>query len=72
MSVAEVAIIQGDPTKQGAPFVFRLRSAPGTKIPPHWREHTKPLDERKTESLMVSLLPSARARILSVARIPQA
>jgi quercetin dioxygenase-like cupin family protein len=36
MSVSEVAIIQGDPTKAGAPFVLRLRSSPGTKIPPHW------------------------------------
>jgi hypothetical protein len=27
---------QGDPTKAGAPFVLRLRSSPGAKIPPHW------------------------------------
>lgn len=32
----EVAIIQGDPTKEGEPFVIRIRSAPGTLIPPHW------------------------------------
>ena len=32
----EVAIIQGDPTKEGEPFVIRIRSAAGTVIPPHW------------------------------------
>jgi len=32
----EVAIIRGDPTKEGVPFVFRLRSTPGTQLPPHW------------------------------------
>jgi quercetin dioxygenase-like cupin family protein len=40
----EVAIIQGDPTKEGAPFVIRLRSAPGSLIPPHWH----PIDENIT------------------------
>jgi anti-sigma factor ChrR (cupin superfamily) len=33
---SEVAIIQGDPTKEGAPFVIRIRSTPGTQVPPHW------------------------------------
>jgi quercetin dioxygenase-like cupin family protein len=32
----EVAILQGDPTKQGEPFVIRLRSTAGTKLPPHF------------------------------------
>src|SRR5213082_4138044 len=32
----EVAIIQGDPTKEGEAFVIRIRSAAGTVIPPHW------------------------------------
>ena len=32
----EVAIIQGDPTKGGVAFVFRLRSNLGTQLPPHW------------------------------------
>jgi quercetin dioxygenase-like cupin family protein len=40
----EVAIMQGDPTKVGAPFVLRLRSAPGARIPPHWY----PADENLT------------------------
>ena len=33
---SEVAIIQGDPTKEGSPFVIRIRSTPGTPLPPHW------------------------------------
>jgi len=36
MGQTEVAIIQGDPTKEGEPYVFRLRSSPGTQLPPHW------------------------------------
>jgi quercetin dioxygenase-like cupin family protein len=33
---SEVAIIQGDPTNEGVPFVIRIRSTLGTKLPPHW------------------------------------
>ena len=33
---SEVAIIEGDPTKEGSPFVIRIRSTPGTQLPPHW------------------------------------
>ena len=33
---SEVAIIEGDPTKEGASFVIRIRSTPGTQLPPHW------------------------------------
>src|SRR2546427_2717948 len=32
----EVAILQGDPAKEGAPFVMRIRLDLGTRIPPHW------------------------------------
>jgi hypothetical protein len=32
----EVAILQGDPTKEGEPFVIRIRSTAGTKLPPHF------------------------------------
>jgi quercetin dioxygenase-like cupin family protein len=32
----EVAILQGDPTKEGSPFVIRIRSATGSKLPPHF------------------------------------
>ena len=41
---SEVAIIDGDPTKEGVPFVIRFRSAPGTQLPPHWH----PIDEHIT------------------------
>jgi hypothetical protein len=33
---SEVAILQGDPTRQGAPYVIRIRSTLGSQIPPHW------------------------------------
>src|SRR5262249_35779393 len=35
---SEIAVIQGDPTKVGEPFVIRIRSTPGTQLPPHWHE----------------------------------
>src|SRR5713226_4148895 len=38
---SEVAIIEGDPAKEGAPFVIRIRSTPGTQLPPHWHRSTK-------------------------------
>ena len=41
---SEVAIIEGDPTKEGMPFVIRIRSTPGTQLPPHWH----PIDENIT------------------------
>lgn len=41
---SEIAIIEGDPTKAGAPFVMRIRSTPGTQLPPHWH----PIDEHIT------------------------
>src|SRR5437867_11869294 len=44
LAATEVAILQGDPSKEGAPFVVRFRSAPGTRIPPHWH----PIDENIT------------------------
>jgi len=33
---SEVAILQGDPTRAGAPYVIRIRSTLGSQIPPHW------------------------------------
>jgi hypothetical protein len=33
---SEVAILQGEPTRQGAPYVIRIRSTLGSQIPPHW------------------------------------
>jgi len=41
---AEIAIVQGDPTKEGALFVIRMRSPAGAQVPPHW--HT--VDENIT------------------------
>jgi quercetin dioxygenase-like cupin family protein len=40
---AEIAVITGDPGKEG-PFVFRLRVPAGYKVPPH----THPADENVT------------------------
>jgi quercetin dioxygenase-like cupin family protein len=40
---AEIAVLEGDPNKQG-PFVFRLKLADGYRVPPH----THPKTERVT------------------------
>jgi quercetin dioxygenase-like cupin family protein len=42
----EVVVIWGDPTKEGAPFMFRMRSVGGATVavPPHWH----PTDENIT------------------------
>lgn len=67
---AEMAVVQGDPSKAGAPFIIRLRLPNGYKIAPH----THPTDEHVTvisgtfavgmgdtfkESEMASLPPGA-------------
>ena len=44
MPGAEMAVIDGDPNKTGGVFTLRLRTADGTKIPPHWH----PTDEKVT------------------------
>lgn len=44
---AEVVVIWGDPTKEGEPFIFRMRpaeSGAAVAIPPHWH----PIDENIT------------------------
>ena len=41
---ADVEVLYGDPEKEGAPFVMRIRELPGTIIPPH--KH--PVDEHIT------------------------
>lgn len=33
---SEVAILQGDPTREGAVYVIRIRSTLGSQIPPYW------------------------------------
>lgn len=39
---AKIAVLYGDPTKSG-PFVMRLRTPAGYKIPPHWHTQTENL-----------------------------
>lgn len=34
----QVAIIHGDPNKEGEPFVIRIKSPPNSILPPHWHE----------------------------------
>lgn len=41
---AQFAILSGDPTKPGAPYVFRARLPDGFSVPPHWH----PMDENVT------------------------
>jgi hypothetical protein len=40
----QIAVVEGDPSKPGVPFVVRLKSPDGEKIPPHWH----PTDEHVT------------------------
>ena len=40
----DMATVSGDPSKDGEPFVIRLRGADGSKVPPHWH----PTDENVT------------------------
>ena len=41
---AELAVVSGDPDKEGSPFVLRLRYRDKARIPPHWH----PGDEHLT------------------------
>ncbi len=41
---ADLAVVFGDPSAAGGPYVVRIRCADGTKIPPHWH----PEDENVT------------------------
>src|SRR5262245_37400522 len=40
----EIAILSGDPAKEGVPFVLRLKLRDGLRVPPHWH----PVDEHLT------------------------
>jgi anti-sigma factor ChrR (cupin superfamily) len=44
MKGAEMAVVSGDPSAAGAPYVLRLRCTDGSKIPAHWH----PEDENLT------------------------
>jgi len=41
---AMMAVLQGDPGKEGAPFTIRLKTPAGYKVMPHWH----PADENLT------------------------
>jgi hypothetical protein len=41
---AQFAVVLGDPSKPGAPYVFRARLPHGYSVPPHWH----PMDENVT------------------------
>jgi quercetin dioxygenase-like cupin family protein len=41
---AEIAVVSGDPNKEGSPFVMRFRYRGKARIPPHWH----PVDEHIT------------------------
>ena len=41
---AEIAVVSGDPDKEGSPFVLRFRYRGKARIPPHWH----PVDEHLT------------------------
>jgi quercetin dioxygenase-like cupin family protein len=41
---AEIAVVSGDPDKEGSPFVLRFRYLGKSRIPPHWH----PVDEHLT------------------------
>jgi len=40
----QIAVLSGNPDKAGQPFVIRIKTKDGTKIPPHWH----PTDEHIT------------------------
>ena len=41
---SELAVVAGDPNKEGEPFVIRIRTTDGAKVPAHWH----PTDEYLT------------------------
>ncbi|HJQ68859.1 MAG TPA: cupin domain-containing protein [Blastocatellia bacterium] len=41
---SEIAVLSGNPLKDGDPFVLRLKFVAGAKVPPHWH----PSDEHLT------------------------
>lgn len=40
----EMAVMSGNPLKEGEPFVLRIKFVAGSKVPPHWH----PIDEHLT------------------------
>ena len=41
---SQIAVVEGDPSKAGLPFVIRIKSPDGEVVPPHWH----PADEHVT------------------------
>lgn len=41
---AEIAVLSGDPSKAGSPYVIRIKHRDGLRVPPHWH----PFDEHLT------------------------
>lgn len=39
---AQLAVLEGDPSKAGSPFAIRAKFPDGYRVPPHWH----PMDER--------------------------
>ena len=71
---AEIAVVSGDPNKEGSPFVMRFRYSGKSRIPPHWHptdEHLTILSgtfrigmgERGDESATTALGPGAYAHV---------
>ena len=40
----QIAVLSGDPSKPGSPFIFLLKMPDSTRVPPHWH----PVDEHIT------------------------
>jgi hypothetical protein len=55
---SEVAILHGDPARQGAPYVIRIRSTLGSQIPPYWSSD----DESITKFTLRTRQSSTRER----------
>ena len=40
---AEFAVLSGDPTKAGSPYVIRVKHRDGLQVPPHWHSFDEPV-----------------------------
>lgn len=39
----EIAVLWGDISKSGSPYVIRVKHRDGTKVPPHWHSFDEPI-----------------------------
>jgi len=65
---SEVAILQGDPSQQGRPYVIRFRSPPGSQLPPIWASDDESLRSSPVHCALVWVQSSMR---LPVRTFPQ-